>query len=90
MLARSRCRSCWSASPAIRQSQALRRAVYEVSLPNRVVMALPPGEELPADHPAHGKGLVEGRPAAYICDGPVCSLPVTDREILLAKLSEQR
>ena len=29
-------------------------------------------------------------PAAYVCDGPVCSLPVTDREILLAKLSEQR
>ena len=42
-------------------AQALRRAVYAVSLPNRVIMALPPGRELPADHPAHGKGLVEGR-----------------------------
>ena len=71
-------------------ARALRRVIYEVSLPNRVIMALPPGRELPADHPAHGKGRIDNRPVVYVCVGPVCSLPVADREILLAKLAEQR
>src|SRR5207248_10392325 len=43
---------------------ALRHAVYQVSLPNRVVLVVKPGEALPPDHPATGKGLVAGRPAA--------------------------
>jgi uncharacterized protein len=68
---------------------SLRRAVYTVSLPNRVVLSLPPGRELPTDHPAHGKGLVDGRAAAYVCVGPVCSLPLTDAEKFVANLSEQ-
>jgi uncharacterized protein YyaL (SSP411 family) len=69
---------------------ALRRAVYGVSLPNRVVLFLPPGRELPADHPARGKGLVDGRPAAYVCIGPVCSLPMTEPDDLVAALVEIR
>ena len=70
--------------------EALRRAAYEVSLPNRVVLALPPGSELPPGHPAHGKGLVGGKPAAYVCDGPVCSLPISDPADLVAQLAEIR
>jgi uncharacterized protein len=66
----------------------LRRAVYEVSLPNRVVTPLAPGRDLPTGHPAHGKGLVDGRAAAYLCIGPVCSLPLTDPEKLVAQLTE--
>jgi uncharacterized protein YyaL (SSP411 family) len=69
---------------------ALRRAVYAVSLPNRIVATLSPGRQLPADHPAHGKGLVDGRPAAYVCIGPVCSLPLTEPEKLIAHLAELR
>jgi uncharacterized protein len=69
---------------------ALRRAAYRASLANRLVMTVSPGRELPADHPAHGKGLVDGRAAAYVCVGPVCSLPLTDPEKLLARLTEQR
>ncbi|MGH7029514.1 MAG: thioredoxin domain-containing protein, partial [Stellaceae bacterium] len=69
---------------------ALRHAVYSVSLPNRVVFSLPAGQELPADHPAYGKRPIAGGAAAYVCIGPVCSLPLTDPEILVAKLSEQR
>jgi uncharacterized protein YyaL (SSP411 family) len=67
--------------------QSLRRATYAASLPNRVVLTLPPGAPLPADHPAFGKGLVDGKPAAYVCDGPVCSLPITDPVSLLEALS---
>src|SRR5213079_2495689 len=34
---------------------ALRRAVYQVSLPNRVVLAVAPDQALPADHPPTAK-----------------------------------
>src|SRR3984893_3475050 len=64
----------------------LLRAVYGVSLPNRIVLILSPGQPLPANHPAFGKGLVDGKPAAYVCEGPVCSLPITDRGPLLDTL----
>jgi uncharacterized protein YyaL (SSP411 family) len=70
--------------------KSLLRAVYGVSLPNRVVITLPPGGSLPADHPASGKGLVDGKPAAYVCEGPVCSLPVTEAETLLDTLARIR
>ena len=69
---------------------ALRRAVYSVSLPNRVVLSLAPGDSLPSDHPAFGKGLVDRKPAAYICEGPVCSLPITEPETLLETLARVR
>jgi uncharacterized protein len=69
---------------------ALRRAVYTVSLPNRMVLWVPPDRDLPPDHPAHGKGLVGGHPAAYVCIGPVCSLPITEPEKLVAHLAELR
>src|SRR4029077_17202717 len=69
---------------------ALRRAVYQVSLPNRIALAVRPGEALPPGHPASGKGLVDGRPAAYVCEGPICSLPLTDPQALTAALIELR
>jgi uncharacterized protein YyaL (SSP411 family) len=69
---------------------ALRHAVYQVSLPNRLVIAIASGETLPAGHPAFGKGLVAGRAAAYVCDGPVCSLPLTDPRALIEALTDIR
>jgi uncharacterized protein YyaL (SSP411 family) len=68
----------------------LKRAVYRVSLPNRVVLSVTPGDALPEDHPAFGKGLVQGRPAAYVCDGPVCSLPLTEPQALVDTLAALR
>ncbi|MBV9377375.1 MAG: thioredoxin domain-containing protein [Alphaproteobacteria bacterium] len=70
--------------------QSLRGASYAVSLPNRVILSLAPASALPTGHPASGKGLVDGKPAAYVCDGPVCSLPVTNPESLLETLSRVR
>ena len=69
---------------------ALVRAVYDVSLPNRILLTLPSGKSLPADNPAFGKGLVDGMPAAYVCEGSVCSLPVTDPKTLLETLARVR
>jgi uncharacterized protein len=69
---------------------ALRRAAHQVSLPNRVVLAVAPNQALSLDHPAYGKGVVDGRPAAYVCEGPVCSLPLTDPQALVEALSAVR
>ena len=56
----------------------LTRAALAGGLANRVLVRLAPGADLPAAHAAAGKGLVDGKPAAYVCDGPTCALPVTD------------
>ena len=66
------------------------RAVYLVSSPNRVVQAVAPDAQLPMHHPAHGKTTVGGKPAAYVCEGPVCSLPLTDPQALVDRLAEMR
>jgi len=70
--------------------QSLLRAVYGVSLPNRLVLTLTPEASLPANHLAFGKGVIAGKPAAYVCEGPVCSLPITDAESLLETLARVR
>ncbi len=64
----------------------LARAVSSASLPNLVLSRVTPGRNLPASHPAHGKGLVAGKPAAYVCEGPVCSAPFTEAGLLAADL----
>jgi uncharacterized protein len=48
---------------------------------------VPPEAALPAGHPAAGKGLSNGRATAYVCEGPVCSLPLTDPAALAADLA---
>jgi uncharacterized protein YyaL (SSP411 family) len=66
---------------------ALRRAVAgAASLPNLVLQLVGPEAALPASHPAHGKGMIDGRATAYICVGPVCSPPVTDPTALARQL----
>jgi uncharacterized protein YyaL (SSP411 family) len=67
-------------------TEALWRAANGVSLPNAVFLHVAPGEALPSGHPAAGKGMVDGKAAAYVCRGPVCSLPQTDPEALKAAL----
>ena len=69
---------------------ALHRAVYQVSLPNRVVQTVSPEQALPAAHPAFGKGLVDARAAAYVCEGPVCSLPIVVPQELVDALANLR
>jgi uncharacterized protein YyaL (SSP411 family) len=64
--------------PVAPASEALRRAVYAKSLPNKIVRRLKPDTALPAGHPASGKGLVGGKPALYVCRNMTCEAPVTD------------
>jgi uncharacterized protein YyaL (SSP411 family) len=64
------------------EAQALLRAVHRVSLPNLVLSVVPASASLPKGHPAEGKEQVGGKPTAYVCEGPVCSLPLTEPEAL--------
>ncbi|CAO3415297.1 thioredoxin domain-containing protein [Azospirillum doebereinerae] len=63
--------------PRTPETDALRRVVLDRSLPNRILTVLPPGADLPAGHPAQGKGMKDGRATAYVCTGMTCSAPVT-------------
>ena len=55
----------------------LRRAVFEVCAPNRVLATIAPDTVLPEGHPAAGKTAIDGMATAYICVGQTCSLPIT-------------
>jgi uncharacterized protein YyaL (SSP411 family) len=64
--------------PSSPQTEALRRAVYDRSLPDKIVRRASPAGPLPTGHPAAGKGLVDGRPALYVCRNLSCEAPITD------------
>jgi uncharacterized protein YyaL (SSP411 family) len=64
--------------PAAPQTEALRRAVYDRSLPDKIVRRASPAEVLPVGHPAAGKGLVGGKAALYVCRNLSCEAPITD------------
>ena len=59
-------------------TDALLAAVHRRCLPNRVLQVIAPDDTLPDGHPAAGKGQLDGKPTAYVCRGPSCSLPITD------------
>ena len=53
--------------------------------PHLVLQQVADGSALPDGHPAHGKTAVDGAPAAYVCRGTLCTLPITEP----AKLAEE-
>ena len=74
-------------------ARALRRALNDVSLPGAVVQEIRAGEgasALPASSPAHGKTAIDGKPTAYVCIGPQCSLPVTEPGKLVETIKAAR
>ena len=68
-------------------TKALTRAVYDLSLPNRVLQIVAPGTELAPLHPAHGRGQLSGKATAYVCRKGTCSLPVTEAAALAGLLA---
>ena len=70
-------------------TQALLGAARQACLPTRVLAVVEDGGALPAGHPAHGKARVGGQPAAYVCVGPTCELPVSDPTALAERLAQR-
>ena len=75
-------------------SAKLARAMFKLSLPGAVQQVVaetasgPTG--LSTAGPLAGKTAQDGKPTAYACLGPQCSLPVTEPDALLEVLRRQR
>jgi uncharacterized protein len=67
----------------------LARAVLDLSLPGAVQQVVA-ADGLPATGPLAGKTAIDGKPTAYACLGPICSLPVTEDRALTDLLRQQR
>ncbi len=65
---------------------SLERAALAHPIISRHVLRLPPDSALPPSHPAHGKALIKGQAAVYICPGQSCRPPLTDVAELNAAL----
>ena len=67
-------------------TDALVATALALPAPTRVLQVVAPGDGLPAGHPAAGKAMLDGRATAYVCIGPVCSLPATSPQSLRAAM----
>jgi len=76
--------------PANGDAAALRAGLRDVSLPNAVVLEMRQGEALPSSSAAFGRTAIDGKPTAYVCLGPQCSLPVTEPGKLAATIKAAR
>jgi len=76
--------------PQDTEADALRAGLRDVSLPNAVVLEVRQGEALPESSVAFGRTAVDGKPTAYVCLGPQCSLPVTEPEKLVETIKTAR
>ncbi|HUT50723.1 MAG TPA: thioredoxin domain-containing protein, partial [Alphaproteobacteria bacterium] len=76
--------------PANGDAAALRAGLRDVSLPNAVVLEMRQGEALPSSSAAFGRTAIDGKPTAYVCLGPQCSLPVTEPAKLAATIKAAR
>ncbi len=72
--------------PGAADAEALADAAFASGNPNLVLQYAAPGSGLPESHPAHGKGLVGGKAAAYVCRVQTCSAPISDAAALLEEL----
>ena len=70
-------------------SAKLARSMFKLSLPGAVQQVVA-ASEVPSGGPLAGKTAVDGKPTAYACLGPQCSLPVTEGDALLELLRGQR
>ncbi len=76
-------------APGAAATAPLADAMFELSLPGAIQQVI--GTDQPLTAPAlAGKAAVDGKPTAYACIGPQCSLPVTDPGALLELLRTQR
>jgi uncharacterized protein YyaL (SSP411 family) len=70
------------------ETKAFLDVIRDSGLASRVITILPPGANLPTDHPAAGRGQVDNKTTVYVCVGQVCSLPLTEPQQLADALSQ--
>ncbi|MBM4406541.1 MAG: thioredoxin domain-containing protein [Chloroflexi bacterium] len=76
-------------APTAAQVKEFKSVVFGAYLPNKVVAGFDPkdGAEAAKGLPLlDGRGLVEGKPAAYVCENYACQLPATDVKTLKGQL----
>jgi hypothetical protein len=74
-------------APAAEATRALAARARRLLLPDDAIVIAPPDGPSPAGVGAawlSDRGPVDGRPAAYVCHGRTCSLPVTEPDALAA------
>ncbi len=67
-------------------SQELRAEVFSRLLPSAVIVSAQPGSDEDLTPLLAGRGLVNGEPAAYVCENHACKMPVTTATELRAAL----
>jgi uncharacterized protein YyaL (SSP411 family) len=74
--------------PEAADTKALRAAIFEPFLPNKVVVLGRPGEQPPAvpSPLLEARAQIEGAATAYVCEHYACKLPVTGGDALRAQL----
>ncbi|TVR96279.1 MAG: thioredoxin domain-containing protein [Rhodospirillales bacterium] len=72
--------------PADPRTEALRTAAWTAAEAATVIHPVAPDAALPPGHPAAGKSPLDGAPAAHLCRGQTCGLPLTDPDALRAAL----
>lgn len=77
-------------NPADAARQTLKQIALSLSLPTRLLIVLDQNTVLPDGHPAKDKTMINGLPTAYVCTGPVCSVPVTSPDDLIIALRASR
>jgi uncharacterized protein YyaL (SSP411 family) len=65
-------------------------ALKNISLPSLVKTVVTTNKSLPENHPAFGKGLQNGKTAAYLCFGRQCSAPMSTAAELEHLLRQER
>ncbi len=75
--------------PAAPETQALRRVVEETFRPHRVVALVDPSDANRAREVAlaAGRGMLDGKPVAYVCQSFACQAPATSPDALRAQLA---
>jgi uncharacterized protein len=72
------------------ETAPLLRVIHAADLPNRILTVIAPSDALPEGHPAAGKEQIAGKATVYLCEGPVCSLPITEPALLEKDLATRR
>jgi uncharacterized protein len=71
-------------------AEALLATALKLPFLDRIVIRAPGKDALPASHPAAAKVGATAEPAAFICAGETCSLPVTAPEQIAATMMSMR